>query len=129
MQHALTVAAEILGVGAVVTFIGAWLIERAHPPRGRFIDNGGLRQHVVELGASKNSPIPSSLPSRNIWMDILNAKPSEYHAYGGAGLRPAISGINGFIRYHDAIWRESRSTKSIRSLSRGGRREPWTASR
>jgi pimeloyl-ACP methyl ester carboxylesterase len=56
MQHALTVAAEILGVGAVVTFIGAWLIERAHPPRGRFIDNGGLRQHVVELGASKNSP-------------------------------------------------------------------------
>jgi len=51
MHHALTVAAEILAAGAVITFIGARLIEQAHPPRGRFIDIGGLRQHVVELGA------------------------------------------------------------------------------
>ncbi len=42
--------AEILAAGAVVTFIGARLIERAHPPRGRFVDVGGLRQHVVEIG-------------------------------------------------------------------------------
>jgi pimeloyl-ACP methyl ester carboxylesterase len=52
MAHALTVAAEILAAGAVVTFIGTRLIERAHPPRGRCIDIGGLRQHIVELGAS-----------------------------------------------------------------------------
>jgi pimeloyl-ACP methyl ester carboxylesterase len=50
-MHALTVAAEILAAGAVITFIGTRLIERAHPPRGRFLDIGGLRQHVVELGA------------------------------------------------------------------------------
>ena len=56
MHHALTVAAEILGAGAVITFVGTRLIERAHPPRGRFLDVGGLRQHAVELGASKNSP-------------------------------------------------------------------------
>ena len=49
-MHALTVAAEILGAGALVTFVGARLIEWAHPPRGRFIEIGGLRQHVVELG-------------------------------------------------------------------------------
>ena len=50
MHHALSVAAEILALGAVVTVVGARLIERAHPPRGRFVDVGGLRQHVVELG-------------------------------------------------------------------------------
>lgn len=47
----LTVIAILLCAGAVVTFVGTRLIERAHPPRGRFIDVGGLRQHVVELGA------------------------------------------------------------------------------
>lgn len=57
MDHALIVAAEILAAGAVITFIGAWLIERAHPPRGRFVDGGGLRQHVVELGADAGLPI------------------------------------------------------------------------
>jgi pimeloyl-ACP methyl ester carboxylesterase len=51
MHHALTAVAEILAVGAVVTLIGKALIERAHPPRGRFVDVGGLRQHVVEIGA------------------------------------------------------------------------------
>jgi pimeloyl-ACP methyl ester carboxylesterase len=56
MHHALTVAAEILGAGAVVTFIGTQLIERAHPPRGRFVDVGGLRQHVVELGTDTGAP-------------------------------------------------------------------------
>ena len=43
----------IVGVfcaGAVITFVGTLLIERAHRPRGRFIDIGGFPQHVVELG-------------------------------------------------------------------------------
>jgi hypothetical protein len=48
-MHALTVVAAFLGGGAAVTFIGAKLIERAHPPCGRFLKIGGLRQHVVEL--------------------------------------------------------------------------------
>jgi pimeloyl-ACP methyl ester carboxylesterase len=52
MHHALTVAAEVLGAAAVITFIGSRLIERVHPPRGRFIEIDGLRQHVVELGAA-----------------------------------------------------------------------------
>ncbi len=52
-MHALIAAAEILAAGAVVTYLGARLIERAHPPRGRFIEVGGLRQHIVELGADK----------------------------------------------------------------------------
>src|SRR5262249_1170844 len=37
-------------LGAVVTAIGAWLIGRAHPPRGRFVKVRRARQHVVELG-------------------------------------------------------------------------------
>ena len=49
-MYALTVVAAFLCGGAAVTFIGARLIERAHPPRGRFLEIGGLRQHVVELG-------------------------------------------------------------------------------
>ena len=49
-MHTLAVVAVLLGAGAAVTFIGARLVERAHPPRGRFIEIGGLRQHVVELG-------------------------------------------------------------------------------
>ncbi len=50
-MHAVALVAAILAAGAIVTFIGARLIERAHPPRGRFGDVAGLRQHVVELGA------------------------------------------------------------------------------
>lgn len=59
-MHIPAAAVEILAAGAVITFIGARLIERAHPPRGRFVDVDGLRQHVVELGANdgaqNNSP-------------------------------------------------------------------------
>ena len=51
-MHTLNAVAEILAAGAVITVIGTRLIERAHPPRGRFITIGGLRQHVVELGES-----------------------------------------------------------------------------
>ena len=49
-MHALTVVAAFLSGGAAVTLIGAKLIERVHPPYGRFLKIGGLRQHVVELG-------------------------------------------------------------------------------
>jgi pimeloyl-ACP methyl ester carboxylesterase len=50
MHHMLTLVAGVLAVGAIVTFLGKALIERAHPPRGRFIEIGGLRQHVAEIG-------------------------------------------------------------------------------
>jgi len=58
MHHTLAVAAEIFAAGAVVTLIGKALIERAHPPRGRFVDVGGLRQHVVEIGADAQDNAP-----------------------------------------------------------------------
>jgi pimeloyl-ACP methyl ester carboxylesterase len=43
-------------VGALVTWIGAWLIGWIHPPRGRFVEIDGLRQHVVELGEKSEAP-------------------------------------------------------------------------
>jgi pimeloyl-ACP methyl ester carboxylesterase len=49
----MTTLAIIVGVfcaGAVITFVGTRLIERAHRPRGRLIDIGGFAQHVVEMG-------------------------------------------------------------------------------
>jgi pimeloyl-ACP methyl ester carboxylesterase len=46
----LIVIVVVLGAAAAVTLIGAWLIDRAYAPRGRFVDVGGCRQHVVELG-------------------------------------------------------------------------------
>ena len=56
-MQALAVVAEILAAGAIVTVVGVRLIERAHPPRGRFVDVDGLRQHVVEIGdASAAAP-------------------------------------------------------------------------
>jgi pimeloyl-ACP methyl ester carboxylesterase len=49
----LTAVVEILVAGAVITCFGKMLIERMHPPRGRVVDVGGLRQHVVEIEASE----------------------------------------------------------------------------
>src|SRR5215471_7284030 len=49
-MHTLAVVAVLLGAGAAVTFLGTWLIEWAYPPRGRFVEVDGLRQHVVEIG-------------------------------------------------------------------------------
>ena len=46
----------VLVIGAFVTWAGTWLIGRAHPPRGRFIEIGGLRQHVAELGEKTDAP-------------------------------------------------------------------------
>ena len=58
MHHTLTVVVEILAAGALVTLIGRALIERAHAPRGRFVDVGGLRQHVVEIGVDSQGDGP-----------------------------------------------------------------------
>ena len=52
----LAVVAAIFGAGAIITLIGARLIERAHRPRGRFIDVGVLRQHVIELDRGADAP-------------------------------------------------------------------------
>jgi pimeloyl-ACP methyl ester carboxylesterase len=46
----LAIIVAVLCAGAVVTCIGTLLIERAHRPRGRFIDVGGFPQHVIEMG-------------------------------------------------------------------------------
>jgi pimeloyl-ACP methyl ester carboxylesterase len=51
-MHTLIVVGVLFGGGAIVTLIGRQTIEWLHPPRGRFIDVGGRRQHVVELGAN-----------------------------------------------------------------------------
>jgi pimeloyl-ACP methyl ester carboxylesterase len=54
----LAVIVLVFCAGAVITVIGSRLIERRHPPLGRFIDVGGFRQHVIEL----NSNMPSAVP-------------------------------------------------------------------
>jgi pimeloyl-ACP methyl ester carboxylesterase len=57
-MHTLSVIAEVLLVGAVVTLIGARVIAWSQPPRGRFVAVNGLRQHVVELGAAATPDAP-----------------------------------------------------------------------
>ena len=55
--------AEILAAGAVITCIGTVLIRRAHPPRGRFVDVGGLHQHLAEDGTGGSAPdTPKEIP-------------------------------------------------------------------
>ena len=46
------IAAALLGVFAVVSSWAVVAIERANPPKGRFIEVDGGRLHVVELGAA-----------------------------------------------------------------------------
>lgn len=50
VMTALIIIVGVFCAGAVITFVGTRLIERAHRPRGRFVDVGGLPQHVVEIG-------------------------------------------------------------------------------
>jgi pimeloyl-ACP methyl ester carboxylesterase len=45
----LLVIVAVLAAGAAITLIGTLLIDRAHRPRGRFIEIGGFPQHVVDL--------------------------------------------------------------------------------
>ena len=55
--------AEIIAAGAIITFIGTMLIARVHPPRGRFVDVGGLRQHLAEDGTGGSAPdTPKEIP-------------------------------------------------------------------
>jgi pimeloyl-ACP methyl ester carboxylesterase len=56
----LIVVVAVFCTGAVVTLVGARLIVWAHRPRGRFIDVGGFRQHVIEIG--KSGDAQSALP-------------------------------------------------------------------
>jgi pimeloyl-ACP methyl ester carboxylesterase len=53
---ALAAMVALVCAGVVVTFVGSRLIERRHPPRGRFIAIDGLRQHVLELGNRAGAP-------------------------------------------------------------------------
>jgi len=48
----LVIVVAVLCAGAVVTLIGARLIDRTYQPRGKFIDVGGFRQHVSDLAGS-----------------------------------------------------------------------------
>ncbi len=55
---AVIIVVAIFGAGALITFVGTYLIERAHRPRGRFVAVAGVRQHVVDTGAHGNSHAP-----------------------------------------------------------------------
>jgi pimeloyl-ACP methyl ester carboxylesterase len=56
-MHTLAIIAVVLGLGALITAIGSWLIGRAHPARGRLVNVRRLHQHVLELGAAPaNTP-------------------------------------------------------------------------
>lgn len=47
-----------LAVLALITQAGVYLLERTHPPQGRFIDVKGVRLHVVELGPTYAPGLP-----------------------------------------------------------------------
>ena len=51
----LVIIVIILIAGAVATLVFVPLIERRHPPQGRFIEVCGLRRHVVELGPTADT--------------------------------------------------------------------------
>jgi pimeloyl-ACP methyl ester carboxylesterase len=51
----LIIVVAVLCAGCVATLIGRRLIDRAHRPRGSFIEVDGFRQHVVDLG---NGSVP-----------------------------------------------------------------------
>lgn len=53
---ALVIIVAVLCAGGVVTLIGTLVIGRMHRPRGRFIDAGGLPQHVIDMGAADAAP-------------------------------------------------------------------------
>jgi pimeloyl-ACP methyl ester carboxylesterase len=54
----LIVIVAVLGAGAVITLVGTVVIRWRHRPRGRFIDVGGLPQHVFEMGPSGATDAP-----------------------------------------------------------------------
>jgi pimeloyl-ACP methyl ester carboxylesterase len=54
----LIIIVAVFAAGAAVTVLGTHLINLAHRPRGRFIDVGGFRQHLIELGSGKEGAPP-----------------------------------------------------------------------
>jgi len=52
----LIIVVAVFCAGAVITIIGTRMIERRHRPKGRFIEAGGYRQHIVELGRARDGP-------------------------------------------------------------------------
>lgn len=50
-------AAIVLGALAVITEVGVGMIERTHPPTGRFVEVEGGRLHLLELGAADAAPV------------------------------------------------------------------------
>jgi pimeloyl-ACP methyl ester carboxylesterase len=48
---ALGIAVGVVAALVVATFLGTWIIERRHPPAGRFVPVTGGRLHVLEAGA------------------------------------------------------------------------------
>jgi pimeloyl-ACP methyl ester carboxylesterase len=53
----LLIATAVLGGLAALTKFGGRLIERAHPPQGRFVEVAGGRLHVLELGPATAPPV------------------------------------------------------------------------
>lgn len=46
---ALGIVVTLLALAAIATLVGTRMIERAHPPAGRFVDVSGGRLHIVDL--------------------------------------------------------------------------------
>lgn len=57
---AIALVAGLLCVSALVTLVCSRLIERAHPPRGRFVEIDGRRQHVVDLNNASDQHAASA---------------------------------------------------------------------
>lgn len=53
----LLIVLAALATLALVTWTGAVLAERAHPPQGRMVDVAGAKLHIVELGPRGATPI------------------------------------------------------------------------
>lgn len=68
----LTIVVAVFCAGAIVTAAGARLIERRHRPRGRFIDAGGYRQHIVELGRATDGPLVVVLHGAGANLEEIN---------------------------------------------------------
>lgn len=57
----IAIAFSLLALLAAITAMGTRLIERAHPPTGKFVEMGGVRLHVVDL-APRGAPAADGLP-------------------------------------------------------------------
>ena len=53
---------SLLALSAAITAVGARLIERAHPPAGKFVEVAGGRLHVVDLDRARAARRPMRLP-------------------------------------------------------------------